>query len=349
MNDIFSKILKPKKNLFGCDVGATSVKFVLLKKNKGLLSLESLGIIEADILGENHVALQRTRAYLKEYDLLGHQVALNIEDKSLRIRRMDLPEMPKNDLKIAIRWNFREYVDGAVEKYAVDYSLLNGIKIEGDKKPFLAFAVSSESIDLLTKAVKTAGLKPSSVEPNATALLSAFDLSTAWEKDKFYVIIDLGGMTANFIVVGNECLLFSRLLANANCDVLVKNLTKDLGITPEQALAHLKSYQSAAKLSEEINTKLQASIEQFFGLMVVEIQRSIDAFCLMFHVEKVETIFLCGGGSLLPGISGYLTKNLGIATKLFNPFEKIVTSEVGGNIPNSQLFAVAVGLAVPKA
>jgi Tfp pilus assembly PilM family ATPase len=55
---------------------------------------------------------------------------------------------------------------------------------------------------------------------------------------------------------------------------------------------------------------------------------------------------LCGGGSLIANINQYLSKNLGITVDFFNPFEKI---NVGTNkISNPQLYAVAVGLALPS-
>ena len=52
--------------------------------------------------------------------------------------------------------------------------------------------------------------------------------------------------------------------------------------------------------------------------------------------------------SLMKILAKDLAKNLGITTKLFNPFEKLDTKEAGDMITNPQLYTVAVGLAVPR-
>jgi len=259
---------------------------------------------------------------------------------------MDLPEMPTNDLKIAIRWNFREYVDGPIEKYSVGYSDFGELKINGDKRPILAFGVANDAVEKLLKTAKLVGLKPISVEPNATALLAAFDHNIGWSKSKYSVLIDLGLKVANFVVFGDGYLLFSRPLANGALESLAKNLSKDLGTPVEQVLGSMKSYQVGTELPEPTQTKVNSAMTSFLSNLVVEIQRSIDAFCLQFHADKVDIIYLCGGGSLIANINQYLSKNLGITVDFFNPFEKI---NVGTNkISNPQLYAVAVGLALPS-
>lgn len=342
-----NELFKPK-DVIGCDVGTSSLKFVRLKDNKGIISLQSIGMLEADVLSDNTVPLQRARAFVHEHGFSGH-ASMNVEDSTLRIRRMDLPEMPRADLKIAIKWNFREYVDGPIEKFAVDYSDFGEMKDEGDKNPILAFAVSNDAVEKLMKVAKFIGVKPVSIEPNATALLAALDLNIGWESGKYYAMIDLGLKITNFIVVGNGHLLFSRPLSNAAFENLLKGISRDCGVQVEQAPAFFKSFLNKEPVSDEVSAKVQRLISAFLSQMVVEVQRSVDAFCLMFHVDKVDSLFLSGGGSLISGMSEYLTKNLGISTRLFNPFEHIELGAFKGKIVNPQLYAVAVGLAIPRA
>ena len=345
MNELFKNFLKPK-NVLGCDIGTASLKVVYIKDDNGLAKLESFGLIDTDPLSEHTICIQRAKAFLKEHGLSGHNVSLNVEDKSLRIRRMDLPEMPKGDMKIAIRWNFREYVDGPIEKFSVDYSGYGDMKVNGDKRPVLAFAVANDAVEKLIKVTKLIGLKPVFVEPNATALLSAFDHSVGWEKDKFSVIIDMGGTLANFVVLGNGLLLFSRPIANTGVNWLIKSISKEMLINDEAAIDLIKAYIS--KPGEQVEQKFSTAVSQFLSQMVIEVQRSIDAFCLQFHTDKVGAIYLAGGGSMIPGICEHISKNLGVSAKIFDPFEKIDISIVGGKIPNPQLYAVAVGLALPR-
>lgn len=299
------------KEMLGCDIGAAGLKFVCLERNNSHFSLKAAGIFEADFFSGGDVPIRRAEQFLSENGLSGKSSAINIEDRSLRIRRMDIPEMPDSDIKIAIRWNFREFVDGPIEKFAVSYTSIGGRAKGEAKRPLMAFAVSNTAVEEAVKRAKRLGLKAIAVEPNATALLAAFDLNTDWVPGKRYALIDLGGKTANFVVLSDGILLFSRPLAG-------------ISFGPE------------------------APPESLLSQLVIEIQRSIDAFCLMYSVEKVDEIHLCGGGSLFTGIASYAAKNLGIETFIFNPFKNIDMSSFKGRLDKPELFAVAVGLAIPN-
>jgi len=347
MIELISNYFKPKESL-GCDIGASSIKFARLKNSKEGLSLEALGIFEADILSGNEVAIQRAQAFLKENELIGSHASVNIEDKSLRIRRMDIPDMPAGDLKIAIKWNFREYVDGPIEKFVVNYSDLNRVSGDADKKPFLAFAVSIDSVNKIVALIKQVGLRPVAVEPNATAMLAAYNHNLGWEEGRFDVMIDFGKDLANFIVLGNSSLLFSRPILPAGYSNLVRIASKDLACTGEEAQNLLKQYLADQKAAgEEKAAIIAGSLAVFMGQIVVDIQRSIDAFCIMFGAEKVDNIYISGGGSLLPNIDEYISKNLGVKTFLFNPMARIDMGAMGGFVKNPQLYTVAIGLAIP--
>ncbi len=325
------------KESAGCDLGATHLKLIRLKKKNGGFELISLGIFEIDV--NNPISIQRTRAYLNENGFGGSLVGLNIDHESLRIRRLDLPEMPDGDLKIAIKWNLREYVEIPIEKYAVSYSKITKGSSEEGKMPVIAYGVASEAVDALVKLAKQFDLKAGTVEPNATALLSAFDLNVQWSPGKIYILIDIGSHTTNFVVMRDGVLLFSRLLSGMNLENLFKAV-------PEESKAILKNYMGGKPGPME---NIEFAISTFLSQMVLEIQRSIDAFCIMYRVDKADAIYLTGGGAMIPDICTHLSKNLGVETKVFNPFEKIDTNLVKGDISNPQLYAVAVGLALPRA
>jgi len=55
----------------------------------------------------------------------------------------------------------------------------------------------------------------------------------------------------------------------------------------------------------------------------LEIQHAIDAFSISHQIEKIEKLFLTGGGAASENLSATLSKNLGIVTELFNPFQGI--------------------------
>ncbi|HLD45639.1 MAG TPA: pilus assembly protein PilM, partial [bacterium] len=90
------------------------------------------------------------------------------------------------------------------------------------------------------------------------------------------------------------------------------------------------------------------TIHHFFSRLAIEIQRSLDGYMLALERRKVDRIFLCGGGSQHQGLTNYLTSTLAIPVSLFNPFEKIDTTQFPREqfIKKQALFAVCCGLAI---
>ncbi|MBI4367436.1 MAG: pilus assembly protein PilM, partial [Deltaproteobacteria bacterium] len=118
---------------------------------------------------------------------------------------------------------------------------------------------------------------------------------------------------------------------------------RDGAVPAEQARELFKTICTADAAPEP---PVAAVMEEFYTQLLLEMQRSIDGFIALYPGGEVKRIYVCGGGSALPNLASHLSKNLGIATDLFNPFQRIVDPE--GKAPAvPALYAVAVGLAMP--
>ncbi|MBI2067762.1 MAG: pilus assembly protein PilM [Deltaproteobacteria bacterium] len=82
-------------------------------------------------------------------------------------------------------------------------------------------------------------------------------------------------------------------------------------------------------------------IQETEGNIAVEVQRSLDAFSLVFKEKKVETLLLCGGSGAKPGLVDELSKNLGMSVACLNPFQGW---EIADEAPCR--YATATGLAL---
>jgi len=113
-----------------------------------------------------------------------------------------------------------------------------------------------------------------------------------------------------------------------------------------------ESFGDSSELDEDTKQKVlkvETTVGHFLSQLVIEVQRSIDAFCIMYGVDSVDDLYLCGSGVLYPGLVSHIQKTLGIETRVFNPFARMLekerqTEEV---VERAPLYAVAVGLALP--
>lgn len=341
-----------KKKTIGCDLGASCLKIVQLARVENGLSLVNKGICKIPDTLEPPERWKKIQEFAKQNNfILDGLVSVNIEDASLLIRRMDLPKMPDRDTKTAISWNFREFVSGAIEDCIVNYLPIEGA-FEGDKVPVTAFCVAREAVWERQNFMKSAGIKASAIESNAVALLSAFNHCYGGERDKYYVVLDLGDSISNFVVIGNGSLMFSRPLTRLHGRKLVQQVSKTLVIEESDAAEGLKNYLTSLTAEKtdaavpEVD-KVADTVSDFISKLIVEVQRSIDAFCIMYKKDHVDKLYLCGGGICLPGLAGRFSSGLGVEVELLNPFKNILHAETAAALNTAPMYAVAVGLAIP--
>lgn len=355
LNQMFRR--RPER--LGVAIEERSIRIVRLKRrDDDLCQIAVFGELDIDLWHAGAMEQQRLRSAIRQLGEGMTRVAVGIEHPTLRIRRMSFAKMPEQDLLEAIRWNFRESVEGAIEQYLVGYTPLEGIS-EGGKLSIMAYGIAQEAIKEYSGLIKSAGMKAVSLEPKATALLAAFYANGILEDDKYHVCISFGNGTTHFIVMRGRSMLFSRPLAGIGHDALVKLVMRNLNLEEREARETLELWINVgenAPQAEAIDASgtstrvrhLETTIGHFLSQLVIEVQRSIDAFCIMYGVERVSDIRVCGEGVIYPGLMSHMQRTLGIATTDFNPFERLLeperqTPEV---IRRAPLYATATGLAI---
>jgi Tfp pilus assembly PilM family ATPase len=330
----------------------------LVKKDEDTLKLGAFEDVPFSLIDQS---LEQQKNFLKAVNQVGsglQKVAVNIEDPSLRIRRMVFAKMPEADLLEAIRWNFREHIEVPIEEYVVGYTALRGT-IDDNKRAIIGYGVAKKAIDDYQERFKVLGLKPVSLEPISSSLLASFYTNGILNDDGYHVCIYFGETMASFVVMKHDELLFSRPLAGLCQDMLKKNMIRDIGVTKESLDEMFGSWLKKARDVEvdeptpvepdmSIQSKFDGSMRHCFSNLVIEVQRSIDAFCIQYDVERIDCIHVCGIGTYYPGMVKHIEKTLGIRTEAFNSFANLMDESLlkGDYIEKAPLFAVAVGLAL---
>ena len=269
-----------KPDMLGISVGPKTVRLVCLSRQGKKRAVSFCGTCEAAFGEEGFAGL--LHSYLAANSLLGMQAAVSLDDPSMKIRKLELPEMPEADLKEAVKWKIRDVLEGPVADYVVRSSLLEKVATAQAKKLMLVgYAVKRAAVNALLQKIVAAGLKVSFVEPSAVSLAAAIE--QAYPSSEHWVSgLDLGPKKAIMVIVGQGKLYYSRWLP---------------GI-PE-----------ISDKDPAINQKLAA-----------EVQNTIDTFTVNFHVDKIHRIFLSGEEATLPGLADYLSTNVAVKSEILNPF-----------------------------
>lgn len=328
---------KPER--LGVDFDSRSVRVVRLsRKGEESFEIASCGLIGVSLRAPTPLDQQRLGAFLKQVGAGLNRAAVGIDDASLRIRHMNFAKMPERDLLEAIKWNFREHIDVPIEDYEVGHTQIDGWG-EPDRPSYCAFGVAKKAIREHVEMMRQVGLKVVALEPQATALLAAFDYNINWPPKQTIICICLGEQTTYFTVMADAQLLFSRPMPGISYDALTKLVSGNMNVD-EKGAKEMLSGNSRPELAETMST--------FYSQLVVETQRSIDAFTILFGVEHVDSIYLCGIGAYCPGIIAHMQKSLGVPTQIFDPFASITKEKLDPAVASrSAIFAVAFGLAIP--
>ncbi|HLD43982.1 MAG TPA: pilus assembly protein PilM [bacterium] len=304
--------LKKSKAVLGIDIGSKTTKFmqiVFTGTEKPIIQLcKLMPSGTADETFESNLKI-----FLRDNKIVTPLAACSIDDPSMKIRRMELPKMPEPDMIEAIKWNLRDLVEGDVDHFTVNYSIISeNPKDETVPMEIVAYAIDKKVVDSYQLKISQIGFQPFFIEPASVTLASTLDRCHG--ADNAYVAgVDIGFKTTLFYVIGKRLFLFSRPM-------------------PEISLeAHQKE-------PETFNQKL-----------ALEIQKSIDTFKVNFKMEEIGTLYLSGGGALLPDLNKYLTMNLGITANTLNPFVTLNPAETLEPGIQPTLFAKAVGLAYLQA
>ncbi len=324
----------------GVDLGASRIKLVCLQKTEGRQRLMAHGV-----LLRNNVA--QIREVFTTPNIRAGHVRVNISDPSLKIRRIDLPKVPDAELPEIIKWGMKDVVGGDVDHYVFRHQVLPPDPARTEQ-PYLIFAIMREAIKAKLDFLSQLGIPQQEiVEPNVAALGIAVRHSYGLGPDERCVVVDMGCTASLFAVVGGEGLFFSRPLGNISGDSLTKQLSRTVGLD-EPTVEQFKVSYPSEKIPIEHADKVKTVVDNFFTSVVVEVQRSIDAYVAQFPGKPVGKIYFTGGGCQLPGFAQRVSGTLNMSVEILEPFQKIDLGRfrMDALAPQKVYYALACGLAL---
>ncbi len=324
----------------GIDLGASNVKIICLQKTGFGYELKAHGFFKRD-------ACKACVDSLQTKEILSASLRINLDHPSVRIRRVFLPPVPKEELPEIIKWACKDVVIGPVDEYTYRYHVTSG-ENDNNKIPYLIYAVPKVVVLEYLNYLKEEGfMRPSIVEPNSSAVTLSFLHNNSLGKGQRVVVINFGGSSSHFIVVGSEGLLFSRPFGNISGSALTKQIKRNLGVSDDIAENYKIIGESGVKQEHKVGFK--NTISNFFTSAVLEMQRSMDLYQTQMTGPAIEKIYFTGGASLTEGFLPYVAKTLNIQAEMLNPFDKIDLGEFANMASfqkNKNFYSIACGLAL---
>lgn len=313
--------------LFGLDIGHSSIKAVQMTHTAGkpptvngyaISYFESAAIQNGVIIKPEVITAAMHELF--EKNLVGvissQRVACSLPTSHTFSRPMKVPVMDHKAILEAIHLEAEQYIPIPINNLYLDYEITH----QDDKgMEVLLVATSKDIVDSYHRTLRSLALEPVAFEPsiNAASRLVQLEASTSQEPA---VIVDFGSVTTDIAVFDKTLLVATTV--NSGGDHLTHALVQHLHLTHQQADGLKNEYGIA--YSDKQQRIVDAMKPQLEGL-VHEIEKSIRYYAerAAQSDRKVSQIITVGGGSVMPGLNQYLSKELRLPTQNLDAWKNI--------------------------
>ena len=208
------------KTSIGLDIGSHSIKMVELKHSSKGVFLTNFAVKELPLQARGEkksagVIAQEVKKLFDEQNVKPRKVTVGASGSQVAVRRINLPLMPKKELKEAARWEARKFVPFPLEKTIVGFQVLGEIAQAGARKLDLMVAAAEGGfIENQLAIVKQAGLEPVGIATIPDALWHCMQALSGPRKGDC-ILIDIGATKTSINIVKDSRLQFTREITTA--------------------------------------------------------------------------------------------------------------------------------------
>lgn len=330
---------KGSGSVVAIDIGSNSYKMVQGKVERNRLVVERVASIKlpedtyqdgriynADLLAEN------IKNALRDNRFSTNDAILTISSSATVVREVTLPAVKQNDLKEMISYEIQQYLPIELNQYVIQHRVVGDL-IEGGTKftNVLVAALPKEIVESHLNLLELAGLKPVAMDINSNSIEKLFlnrkINNTSIFKEQTSVFLDIGHFQTHLCLYERGIYQFDRLLKMGVNDI-DNNIASITGKYLEDAIdirKNLSNINYAVEDTDEEGRTINAVRTTVDGWME-EIARIFKFYTSRKTLNKIDIIYLYGGGASVNGLDVYLERSLGYKIEYIHSVEGLDTS-----------------------
>lgn len=303
----------------GVDLGTGSVKVVGLNGKK--ISLAAFMDIPFSDWKDDSLLIGRLKNFFKEININGKAAVVHIPGHLSFVRTINLPPMPKGELKEAVKWEIKRQLPYPQEEAVYDY-----IAAPAADGIVVTFASAErKNVQRYISPFKEAGLKVVAVDVNPLCLIRALPLRGSGN----IIVLDIGARSMEIDIMRSESVRLTRTVELGGEQI--KNQLISEGFS-EGEIDDVMMNGPAERMKEGLNQFLR------------EIFLSIDYYKATFKEKVFSEVILTGGVAINHAVRDYFSQMLDITVGVPNPFDNLIMKDESLR-PLGPRFSVAIGLA----
>lgn len=344
------------KPLFGMDIGQGSIKVMQLSEPP--IDKEASGF-KPKVIGYGYTTFDKeaqdggiivkpeimaTAAHdLFKNKLVGEintrRVALAIPAYRTFTRALQIPKLSDNELKEAVELEAEQYISLPLQDLYLDYRV---VKQTAEDMELFVVAVPKSIIDSYIDFAEITGLEVVLIEPTLSSSGRLFAIGDNSHDPAF--IIDFGTLSCDISIFDRHTMAMGTVAQGGGAN-FTNAIKTTLGVSLEEAgIIKTRYGLGASKKQKEIKEALQPTL----SIIVKEVRRMLRYYEERYGEDRpIKQIITLGGGANMPGLSEYLTGELRMAVRHFDPWQYLQYKKM--KLPTQAdrpMYSIAAGLSL---
>ncbi len=335
------------KTVWGIDVGQCALKALKLQLREGKLRALSFDVIEhGKVLSQpdaDEQALIRSALskFLSRNSIKGNTLVISVPGQASFTRFIKLPPVEMRKIPEIVRYEARQQIPFDLEDVVWDYQTISPPSAGPREVEVGIFAMKRDIVADYVSDFLTMKIEPDIVQMAPVALYNflRYDMQPSGGAT---VLLDVGAENTNLVIAEGERVWIRNVPLGGNN--FTQALCKEFKLQFSKA-ENLKRHAAESKHARQV---FQA-MRPVFGDLLTEIQRSIGYYTSLHRDSRIERVAALGNAFRLPGLTKFLSQNLGVDVVKVEGFETLADAEAL-SAPlfreNVLSFGVAFGLAL---
>ena len=332
----------------GIDFGTHSVKAVelsMISTDRPLLVNLGSQITPKGVINSEEKKDQKKLADVlkKLYDssrIKNKNAVMALPEFSVFTRFLEFPGVKREELKDAVYFEAKQYIPMPLNEVQLSYVPI-GFNTEKNAPRVLVVAAPRKVIDIYINIAMDVGLDLLAIETESVAVGRTMYKSTG---KKNLVMLDFGANSTDMSILSEGYLVFSQSIAIGS-DTLTQAIMNKFGFQYQRAEEFKRNYGVAEGVLEG---KIYSVLSPIVESIMVEVRRGVEFYKNRTLSIAPSDYLLSGDGALLPGLTEYVSKSLGVQASVANPWRNIAVDDKFKDIveKSGPSYSIAIGLAL---
>lgn len=368
----------------GVDIGASGVRGVQLKRNRRsgqyrITKAASIdlprGAVHNGVVVDQAAVVKALRQLWRKGRFSTRKVVIGLADGSVLTRQVDLPWMPPEDFRAALRYQVSDALPVDLSTVELDYHLLGESERTDDHgqpvdfNRILIVAAATDAVTAEADIAKKARLQPVVADTIAFALIRAACGGRLPQDDGVHAVADLGADQLTVAIHQGGQPRFVRTISSLGGEVATtvlierlrvsatdaERLKRECGLNgPAPVLAPIAESSvftdAAAADGKAANPRSAATVEALGAWatrVIGEVRNSLDYFQASDPTAPIQSLTLTGRSCLMTGMLDRIASQIPLPVRTLDPLLGLAASrKVVKRYGDDSRLVVATGLAM---